>query len=234
MPPKKSKTPQQVQGGMAFFASYLVLLALSCVSVKVLIIVLLNSTLGHLLFPTIGVILGWWAGYTLFRGQPSVLLHEYKHAILATLIGNKWKKLKLDGMSGAFHYTYTKDTAEYNAFISLAPYFLPVLTLLGLLLYAIVSYHSLEGAIIITTAFHGAEIYFNLKDASPIQTDLTDIRGGYYSALGYIAVSNTFITSMLFIWIIGGPDGLQLWLDGLWGLGVLLVAAVRAGLIPSS
>ena len=219
------------QGGFAFFFSYVCLIVLAVSNMRIVVQILPEADIYDLTLLGSGLILGWWAAFTFFRGQISVLIHEYKHAILATIIGNKWKKIKLKGMSGVFHYTYTRDTKEFNAFISLAPYFLPVFTLTAVVFFAIMQSH--DAAFIVVGALHGAELYFNLRDASPIQTDLTGIRGGYWVALGYIFAANIVITSSVFIWLIGGELGLELWLESIWNLGFYLIAVVRAALLPS-
>lgn len=228
----KGKKTRLKLGGLAFFFSYLASLPLALAGIITVSTILFMTDEPLLLVTGAGFILGWWFGYTLLRGEISVLIHEYKHAIFALFVGNKWKKLKLQGMSGAFHYAYTKDTAEYNAFISLAPYFLPVLTFIGLLFYPMIRHANEFSATLFLIAVHGAELYLQLKDATPIQTDLTDIRGGYWISLLYIIAMNICITSLLLLWILGGWDGLGLFGNELYQLGLLVVAIVRAMIIP--
>ncbi len=219
-------------GGLAFFFSYLALMPLALTGLLTVVAVASTTDSPLLLITGAGFILGCWFGYTLLRGETSVLIHEYKHAIFAVFVGNKWKKLKREGMTGSFHYSYTKDTAEYNAFISLAPYFLPVLTFIGLLLYPMLRQANEVSAALFLAAVHGAELYLQLKDATPIQTDLTDIRGGYWVSLLYILAMNICITSLLLLWILGGWDGFELFGKELYHLGLLVVAIVRAIIIP--
>jgi hypothetical protein len=228
---KKTATKKEPIGGISFFSSYLVLILLTISNTYVLAQVLLETELLKLIIITSGGLVGWWIAYTLFRGQISVLIHEYKHAILAKLVGNKWKRLKLKGMGGSFKYSYTQETARYNAFISLAPYFLPVLTFIGSLFFVTLMYRSIEAALLVIGIMHGAELYFNWRDANPIQTDLTDIRGGFWVAFGYVVVANIVITSLVLIAALGGLDGLEKLMDSLWVLATLVVAAVRAVVI---
>jgi hypothetical protein len=233
MAPESTQKRQPV-GGAAFFASYLVLIFLSVANMHVLLTLSSDTPLDRVLLLSAGLILGWWVAYTFFRGQLSVLLHEYKHAILALLVGNKWKRLRLKGMGGDFTYTYTKDTAEYNAFISVAPYFLPLLTFVGGLFFLTIYQRSLEGAVVLFATLHGAELYFNFKDATPIQTDLTDIRGGFLVGIGYVIVANLFITSTVIIGVLGGNNGFKLMANALWTLGTWTVTFVRAVVIPQT
>ncbi|MCI5065266.1 hypothetical protein MRY87_06045, partial [bacterium] len=219
-------------GGASFFFSYLVLLGLVPMHIGLLYAVIVEAPLASVALFFIGLILGWWAAYTFFRGQTSVLIHEYKHAILSTLMGNRWKGISLKGMSGTFRYSYTKETARYNAFISLAPYFLPIFTFTGIILFLLISYRSPEGALVVAGLLHGADLYFHLKDVSPIQTDLTDLVGGYWVGVGYIASANIFVSTLFFVWAVGGSEGLSLYADSLWKMGEYLVALVRAVVIP--
>lgn len=230
---KVQKEKRAAVGGISFFFSYFVLILLSFSNIYVLGLVLSEALFFNVVILLCGAIVGLWAAYTFFSGQISVLIHEYKHAILATLVGNKWKRLKLEGMGGSFQYSYTKDTAQYNAFIGLAPYFLPVLTFFGCIFFIILMNKSIETALLVLGILHGAELYFNWKDASPIQTDLTDIRGGFLVGLGYVTFANIVITSLVMIAALGGTSGLSKLGEALWVLGTLMVAAVRSIIIPA-
>ena len=146
------------------------------------------------------------------KGHISVLIHEFKHALISNLVGNKYKGMRVDKNSGDFQYAYTKKTAHYNAFISLAPYIVPICTFVGFLLsIAIASGDSFVASLILGIAY-GSDLTLNFRDISPIQTDLTDIRGGYRVGVMYVIGWNLFTAAFV----------LSLAFHGLSGIGMLL------------
>lgn len=146
------------------------------------------------------------------KGHISVLIHEFKHALISNLVGNKYKGMRVDKNSGDFQYAYTKKTAHYNAFISLAPYIVPVCTFVGCLLsLAIAGGDPFVTSLIIGISY-GSDLTLNFRDISPIQTDITEIRGGYKVGVMYIIGWNLFTAAFV----------LSLAFHGLSGIGMLL------------
>ena len=171
-----------------------------------------------------GLISGIFIAKLFIRGKLYVFLHELSHAIISNLVGNKWRALVVKKNTGHFEYAYSKETAKYNAFVALAPYWLPLLSLsLGgvaaLLLYINKNYFMLP---FVVAVFYGMDLSMNARDVSPVQSDITNIRGGYYIGLGYIVVVNLFIFTLFAAWVSAGFDGLKYLFLELWSLFYLL------------
>jgi hypothetical protein len=202
-----------IVGGFAF------LLSLSALLPTGIVTVLLSATTFRLesINPS-GVFvgataLGALAAHFFVRAQLSVFLHEFKHSFVSSLVGNKWKGMKVDQESGHFEYSYTKDTSHYNAFISLAPYIVPVLTLVAALFAFAGFRHHHEMAVLIVGIAYGADVLLGLRDISPIQTDITLIRGGYRVGLLYITAWQLAILGVLLAWVFNGIPGLALLIE---------------------
>jgi hypothetical protein len=165
-----------------------------------------------------GVVIGTVAATFFIRGHLAVLTHELKHAVTANLFGNKWKGLKVYKNSGLFEYEYTKTTAGYNAFITLAPYWLPLFTFpVVALTYLFVYTKGLSfpiQALLVGAAF-GADLRLGLGDIWPGQSDLTSIRGGYRIGLLYVYTLNVVTITFLFAWGARRGEGLLELIAGL-------------------
>jgi len=148
-------------------------------------------------------------------GRLHVFMHETKHAIAASLAGNKWKRMNVEGESGSYEYSYTKRTAHLNAFIALAPYWLPLLTFpMAFLALAI---RSPEGARLLIGATCCIDLICGVKDLGPHQSDLRNIRGGTLLASSYVLLMNLMIAAVTATWASSGFQGLK----GIaWGLFV--------------
>lgn len=205
-------------GGLAFFASLTFLALISINNLVVLPTIWGEGSEGRVTFFIIGAALGVWLVHFFVpkEGNFSTLIHEYKHAILATLVGNKWKKLKVKGAGGKFSYAYTKETAGYNAFISLAPYYLLLFTIpTALIVFSLGMIETREGLMILGFSI-GCDQLMCWRDVSPVQTDLTSIRGGYRVAVSYVVAINIALVTIIVAWVIGGLDGLAALVQGLW------------------
>ncbi len=199
-------------GGFAFFLSLSVLLPLG--------VVLLFLTLSYVPLDGRGVAIffgAWVAGIVacqvFIRGHVSVLIHESKHAIVSNLVGNKRKGMKIGEHSGHFVYAYSKRTAHMNALISLAPYILPVFTFVGMLAAAAALRKDHAMAVLLVGICYGVDTALNVRDISPIQTDINEIRGGYGIGLLYIFAWNLTIFGVLLAWVFNGLAGLGILLE---------------------
>jgi len=196
-------------GGLSFFLSLIALIVLSSINIFVLVNIFSASAAKNLGYFLIGAIVGALIAHFFIKGRLSVLIHEAKHRVISNLVGNKEKALKVETHSGHFEYAYSKSTARYNAFISLAPYWLPVATFTALILsYATIRGNFLIVLVLVGIGF-GIDAILNVRDISPQQTDISLIRGGYPVGLSYIIFINLVVLTSLLAWVYDGPQGLK-------------------------
>lgn len=205
-------------GGLAFFLSLAALAYLAPILFGTLFVASLYAAKPQLIAVLSAALLGAALSRLCIRGTLFTLLHEVKHSVLSGLVGNKAKGdivVNADG-SGEFRYAYTKYTAHYNAFIALAPYVLPLCAgILALIATPFAWHHS--GAIGIVAAFGlGIDLESNARDVSPMQSDLSDIRGGFPVAAVYAALTNTALASFILMLCLFGLYGGRVAAIALW------------------
>ncbi len=195
-------------GGVWFFLSLLFLF----LSTIILLPAWANTLFSELTFTRFrasvgGIIFGVGITALFLRGPISTLIHELKHKVLSGLVGNKAKKVSIDGEEGAFEYEYTKDTAKYNAFISLAPYFLPLFVILLIPFWGFRFGWGEATRVLILSAAWAIDLTTGVRDISPHQTDFKDIVGGFRVGIIYVVFMNILIAMILTAWIAGDWDG---------------------------
>jgi hypothetical protein len=209
---KKSEikdTSDQLVGGFAFFLSLSLLLPTGVLFLGVALAQLRESNILSTMVFITALGSGVTIAHYLIKGHLSVLIHEWKHEIVSGLVGNKNKRMEINQHSGSLQYEYTKDTAHYNAFIALAPYILPLFTFFGALLTLATSPSNTIAPLIIIGCTYGIDLMTNARDISPIQTDISLIRGGYYIGLLYILAWNALTTGLALAWAFGGLSGIS-------------------------
>lgn len=217
---------EDLVGGFAFFLSLAALLptGIMFTTLTFLRLETANST------TTINFVFAALAGAAIaqmfIRGHLSVFIHEFKHSLVSNLVGNRHKGMKIGERSGHYQYAYTKSTAHYNAFISLAPYITPVFTFVGVVLALIFFRGDLEVAAIVVGLGYGMDMLLNMRDISPIQTDISLIRGGYTMGLAYIAAWNLLIAGFVFAWAFHGVQGLSMLLEDISACFIYLYIAL--------
>jgi len=205
---KEKDTTGDVVGGFAFFLSLAALLPTGLLFFTLSIAQLRSADLTLAGIFIASCLFGAMLAQACVRGHISVLIHEFKHSLISNLVGNKFKEMRINEHSGHVQYAYTKRTAHYNAFIALAPYIVPVFTFVATLI-AIACFRGDEvGTLVIVGLAYGADLLLNIRDISPVQTDITLIRGGYSVGLLYIAAWNFLIAALLFAWAFQGVAGL--------------------------
>lgn len=224
---EKLKILRRVGGGV-FFCSLFFLLILSGLNLLVLPDLVLASSGPRWTQFGLGGILGLWLAGVLVRGRRSVFLHEWKHDIVSVLFfGNRPGKFKIGPDSGHLAYRYTHRSAPGNAFIALAPYWLPLLTaIIGGT--ACIVLRDAPATLLIMGAAYGADLRLNIRDIHPRQTDITNITGGYRVGLLYIFAMNLTLFTVLAAWVSQGVLGLKYLLYGLWQLVLHIVSYYRA------
>jgi hypothetical protein len=222
----ETETKQELVGGFAFFLSLAALLptGLMFTTLTLLRLKTANAT------STVNFIFAALAGVAIaqmfIRGHLSVFIHEFKHSLVSNLVGNRHKGMRIGVNSGHYQYSYTKSTAHYNAFISLAPYITPVFTFFGVFIALIFFRHDRDIAAIIVGLGYGMDILLNIRDISPIQTDISLIRGGYNVGLAYIAAWNLLIASLVLAWAFHGLGGLSMLLEDISACFIYLYIAL--------
>ena len=218
---KKKKIDEGPVGGIVFYLSLIFLTLLGLMNLLLLPRLFYGDAWSRTSLCGVGVLVGFSCAHFFVRGRISVLLHELKHSILSGFVGNRWKQMAVQSDQGHFEYSYSQHTAQYNAFIALAPYFLPVMTILAI---GLVFWHPNPALqLVVIGSGYGIDVWSGLRDVKPWQTDLTSIRGGYKVALAYIAVAHLLIFTLLFAWVFQAGLGLRLLAYGWYQLALHLV-----------
>jgi hypothetical protein len=211
----KELPKQEVVGGFAFFLSLAAILPTGLIILFLSLRLISTESIGYAGTFLCAVLVGAVGAHCLIKDHISVLIHEFKHSLVSNLVGNKRKGMKIDRDSGYFEYAYSKQTKHFNAFISLAPYIVPVFTFIsGLIAFALLR-HEHVLAVLVVGIGYGMDLVLNIRDISPIQTDLTLIRGGYRIGVLYVAAWNVLIFAFLVAWILQGLAGLAHLLESL-------------------
>lgn len=151
------------------------------------------------------VLLGTVAGLKLPRTRFSVWVHETKHSFLSSFVGNRWKRMDIQDRSGSFTYQYTQRTARFNSFIALAPYTLPLLSLVvGAVLLAIFPFQSWSFRVLFWT-IAGYELGLQLRDISPYQPDFQMVGGGFLPGVFFVFLLNVCWIQLM---ILGTLEGI--------------------------
>jgi len=166
-----------------------------------------------------GVVTGMSIAALLVRDHMAVLLHELKHASISTLVGNRFKGIRISRHTGHYQYSYTEKTAHHNATIALAPYWFPLATL-PLFLLTIGDFMAFESLLLVIGIGYGIDLLSGIRDVGPHQSDLTSIRGSYVVSLAYLALMHTILFTILTAWAYQGLFGLKYLLYGLWNVAI--------------
>lgn len=205
--PKEDSGPQ---GGIGFFISLLVLSLVLRLTLGGIWSILPHIQTERFVLIGFSALSGFFLAPFFIKGAWSVVLHEWKHSFISSLAGNKAKEFVVEGEAGHFQYEYTKSSKGFNAFIALAPYIVVIFVWFGIALpYAFkVPIPEGLGHAALVAFLYGIDLNCNTRDISPIQTDITNIRGGYLIGLSYIVLMNLVVGTMLLSWLLGGTHGL--------------------------
>jgi hypothetical protein len=214
---KKEEVDTSPVGGLPFFISLFCLLLLATVNLITLPSLIDTRAYYNWRWFIFGVIIGAMAAGTLIQGKLKVFIHEFKHSVVSRLAGNKEKRMKFRNRSGYYQYSYTQQTKKYNALISLAPYFLPLFTIFSLLLMFVPQLSENPNTLLLLVGIaYGGDLVLNVRDISPVQTDITEITGGYTMGLLFILAMNITIFTFLAAWVSQGLFGLKALVIVLW------------------
>ncbi len=212
-PHTENTEKQDLVGGFAFFLSLAALLPTGLMFTTLTFLRLETANVTTTIYFIFATLAGAAIAQMFIRGHLSVFIHEFKHSLISNLVGNRHKGMKIGEHSGHYQYAYTKSTAHYNAFISLAPYITPVFTFISVVLALIFLRGDREIAAIVVGVGFGMDMLLNMRDISHIQTDISLIRGGYNIGLAYIAAWNLLIAGLVFAWAFHGVHGLWMLLE---------------------
>jgi hypothetical protein len=204
-----AKKTKSRAGDLIFFAALLFLVAVSIGCIRSVWYVFNNYYFDRLAALIGGFLLGCFFAAFFITGYLSVFLHEIKHAIVAILAGNSPKGFKIGKEEGLFEYSFTQDTQSYNAFIFLAPYSLPLCTLLCLAggIYPLFEYQT--SLIALVGIGYGIDTLCGLRDIHPGQTDFSRLYGGFGIGIVYVLAMHVLLMISLITWSLGGLDALQ-------------------------
>jgi len=223
----KPKLDTSKVGGLAFFVSLIFLGLLGVCNLLTLIRPWNGEAIRNLALFAATLFVGFAIGAVCIRNHLAIFIHELKHAIVANLAGNKARGWRIRRNHGHFEYSFTKETAAWNAFISLAPYWFPLFTIPALMVAA-AGWHGNHLIMVACAGLaFGADCSLNFRDVAPHQTDFTNLRGGFTVGVAYTAVMNLTLGTILIAWVLGGREGLVLLLNGLSTLMHLVVSRVR-------
>ena len=214
---KKAKEEEQIRknsnkptGGIPFFISLISVLILGILNLISLPSLQNEQSPRNWELFGVGVLVGLLVAKSFFVNHLSVACHELKHYLLARLAGNKFKNMNVKQRSGHMTYSYTKSSKKFNALIALAPYWFPLMTIFAIFL-SIPAYFSFPDAVFAIVGIGvGADFLMNMRDISPIQTDLTKIRGGMKVALAFIVGMNLSLLTIIAAWVSQGFVGIKL------------------------
>lgn len=218
--PEPKPAPTDVVGGFAFFLSLGAILPTGVILVALSLQLLSGDSSKYAGSFVAAAAVGALCAHLFIKGHISVLIHEFKHSLVSNLVGNKRKGMKIGRDSGYFEYAYSKETKHFNAFISVAPYIVPVFTFVAALLAFATARQGHLAAVLIVGFGYGIDLVLNIRDISPVQTDLSLIRGGYRIGVLYVVAWNVLIFGVLTSWILGGISG---WMHILESLSVFFV-----------
>jgi len=224
---KRKNLQHKSVGGFPFFISLVSLLFLGTYFLTIIPSLLDSYAYNNWFRFIAGFILGCWAASIFIRGHISVFIHELKHSIISNLVGNKARGMKIRKRSGHFEYSYTQRTAGYNAFIALAPYWLPLFLVPACIIALTLWHHDHQLAVAVIGVGFGIDAMLNLRDISRVQTDITGITGGYSVGLLYIAAINLAIFSTLAAYVSQGTYGLKYLTYSLWQFMIHIVGYYR-------
>ena len=204
-------------GDLIFFAILIGTVSLAVSAIQSVGIIFAAPDATRLLTFFSGVFIGGIFCRFFIRGHLAVFFHELKHAIVALLAGNSPKGLRIGKESGHFEYSYTKDTKSYNAFIFLAPYTLPLFTvlLLGSCVYPL--WHQPLALLAITGLGYGIDVVSGIRDIHPGQTDFSSLYGGFGIGVVYVTALHILIFFSLVAWSAGGMIILEAFCKSIFG-----------------
>ena len=185
--------------------------------------ILIKEVAAHLNYFTWGIVS--YAVLHLLFYKPAylyVLGHEAVHAGMAWIFGGKIKSFKVSGEGGSV------GTDKTNFIIELAPYFIPIYTIIATVIYFVVSRsYPTDSSVFLfligfTLSFHIVATVETMKVKQP---DI--VKSGYLFSIVLVYIINIIIISVIFGLAFDGFSIKKFFLDMLGGSKYIYVAAIR-------
>lgn len=196
------------QGGIPFFMAFIFFNLLAVLSLVCTQGMLLTQALSAYSEAFLGIVAGLAIGFICYRGYCKSFIHESKHCLAAVIVGNSIKGFSLRNNEGHVTYEFTDSTKRFNAFIHIAPYTIPVLFLPFFFYLIFFTDSNTAAQILIVSALLGFDLYCNLRDVSPVQTDLSSLVGGFATGVFFILAVHIVLIAFFFVWLIHGSVGM--------------------------
>ena len=196
------------------------LLLLCVLNLKALPLLWDSRAYDNFIYAIAGLSVGIWVAYIFMHGKTNVFVHEFKHALISGLVGNRATGLKIERDTGLFTYSYNKEDAHYNALINLAPYCVHLFTVPALIIAWLFFSHNHAHMVFAVGVGFGCDLLMNFREVSPVQTDLTTIIGGYGVAVLFVVAFNLCVTTFILAWFFQDVFGLKVLMAHLWDFGV--------------
>ena len=148
------------------------------------------------------------------------IIHEFKHAFVVILTGNKLKKIVANHDDGYVEYEMYKHTLHFAPIISLAPYFFPLFSAPALFCSLFIESNSLVISCLILGICLASDICFGIGEVDPNQSDFRSMFGGYWLSKLYIVGFYLFWPALVYYWVKVGSSNM---LDGVYNLARLLL-----------
>lgn len=154
------------------------------------------------------------------------IVHEFKHAFVVILTGNKLKKIVANRDDGYVEYQMYKHTLHFAPIISLAPYFFPLFSAPVLFCVMLIEHTSLVIASLVLGAALSADICLGIGEIDPSQQDFRSMFGGYWLSKFYIVGFYLFWPALVYLWVRVGSANL---LDGIVELAHIILHVYSEG-----
>ena len=134
-------------------------------------------------------------------------VHEFKHAVMIFLTGNRLKDFHFEAGTGHVKYSIYSDKLRFEPFISLAPYFLPIFSFPVLLIWLVASDFLPPISKVLLGITLGADLIFSYQEIHGHQSDFHKIRGGLISSFFFIICAVFLWVNICFLWILAEHRG---------------------------
>lgn len=179
---------------------------------------------------------GLTAALVVFLGsglrRVKTIIHEMKHAVVVLLSGNEVDEFRADRDSGHVIYSLYEGKTHFAPFITLAPYYFPLLSLPVLVAAILAEYFGAADQVQLALCLLlgitlGTDVSTAYLELHPGQSDLQKILGGSLVILVFLAAAHLSWILLSLLWIQSGAVGLQLLGHAIVSLGVMILPMIR-------